>query len=190
MYVYRQVEQVNEQIRVCLCGPIVLCHLSRFLFQVHQLGDKLMFFVNDTRAANQLKQLGQIQSRDGPLTVMVKPSPPPKGGGPGGKQEGGTRFESAPRFRVKGVRDGDEVMEEDPTEVVKVRLYLCLCEYMHGMWRAFNWESLNEPHIDKFQVSCLDMSSASAGGTFCMLGMKGKRCAAKHDNFGKTTSFQ
>ena len=82
-----------------------------------------MFFINDTRAANQLKQLGQVQSRDGPLTVLVKPCPPPKGSGQGDRQDGGSRFESAQRGRGRGAlgsRDGDEVMEEDPTEVVKV----------------------------------------------------------------------
>lgn len=78
-----------------------------------------MFFVNDKRAANQLKQLGQVQTRDGTLTVLVKPSPPPRGG-QADRQESGGRFESAPRFKGRGGRDGDEVMEEDPTEVVKV----------------------------------------------------------------------
>lgn len=97
--------------------------------QVHQLGEKVMFFVDDTRAANQLKQLGQVQTRDGPLTVLVKPCPPPKGSGQGEKQDGGSRFESGPRGRGRGrgrgglgSRDGDEVMEEDPTEVVKVQV--------------------------------------------------------------------
>ena len=85
-----------------------------------------MFFVNDTRAANQLKQLGQVQSRDGHLSVFVKPCPPPKGSsGQGDRQDGASRFESAPRGRGRGGglgnRDGDEVMEEDPTEVVKVK---------------------------------------------------------------------
>ena len=78
-----------------------------------------MFFVDDSRAANQLKQLGQIQSRGGPLSVLVKPSPPPKRD----RQAGGGRFDSAPRGGMRGLasRDGDEVMEEDPTEVVRVR---------------------------------------------------------------------
>lgn len=86
-----------------------------------------MFFVNDSRAANQLKQLGQIQSRNGPLTVLVKPSPPPRSGrqdgGSGSGSGGRGRFDSAPRVGMRGGlggRDGDEVMEEDPTEVVRV----------------------------------------------------------------------
>lgn len=83
-----------------------------------------MFFVSDSRAANQLKQLGQIQSRGGPLTVLVKPSPPPKGD----RQDGGGRFDSAQRGGMRGLasRDGDEVMEEDPTEVVRVRVDVLL----------------------------------------------------------------
>ena len=94
------------------------------MLQIHQLGEKLMFFVNDTRAANQLKKLGQVQSRNGPLTVLVKPCPPPKGSGQSDKRDGESRFVSAPRGRGRGGhgnRDGDEIMEEDPTEIVKVQ---------------------------------------------------------------------
>ena len=90
---------------------------------MHQLGEKLMFFVNDTKTANQLKKVGQIQSRDGPLVVLVKPSPPPKGGGKSDRQDSDRKFESAARGWGKGglgSSDGDEIMEEDPTEVVKV----------------------------------------------------------------------
>lgn len=86
-----------------------------------------MFFVNDTRAANQLKKLGHIQSRDGPLAVLVKPSPPPKCSGQNEKRGGGSRFVSAPRGRGKGglgSRDDDETMEEDPTEIVKVHVHV------------------------------------------------------------------
>ena len=81
-----------------------------------------MFFVNDIRAANQLKKLGQVQSRNGPLTVLVKPCPPPKGSGQTDKRDGGSRFVSTSRYRGRGLsnRDDDEVMEEDPTEIVKV----------------------------------------------------------------------
>ena len=38
-----------------------------------------MFFVEDSRIANQLKRLRNLESRDGDLLVLVKPCPPPRG---------------------------------------------------------------------------------------------------------------
>ena len=80
-----------------------------------------MFFINEGRAANQLKQLGQIQSRDGPLSIFVKQCPPPKGSAHGDKYN--PKIESASWAGVRsgaGNSDYDDIMEEDPTEVVKV----------------------------------------------------------------------
>ena len=94
--------------------------------QIHKLGEKLMFFINDTRAANQLKQLGQVQSRDGPLSIFVKQCPPPKSSLQGNKQCAGVNSASWTGGRSgPGSRDDDDIMEEDPTEVVKVRVPAC-----------------------------------------------------------------
>ena len=38
-----------------------------------------MFFVEESRAANQLKKLGELECRDDCLPIYVKPCPPPKG---------------------------------------------------------------------------------------------------------------
>ena len=87
-----------------------------------------MFYVDDSRAADQLKSLGSITSKDGDLRVVVKPSPPPKGvdgGSRGGGTRGGARTDSrrgggGTRSPLGGSydggrRDGDEDMSGDIT---------------------------------------------------------------------------
>ena len=46
-----------------------------------------MFFVEDSRIANQLKRLGKLESRDGTLLVIVKPCPPPRGAEDGDQRQ-------------------------------------------------------------------------------------------------------
>jgi len=110
--------------------------------QTHQLGDKVMFYIDDSRAANQLKSLGSIPSKDGDLRVVVKPSPPPKGldGGGGGDRGGGSRGGARPDSRRGGggarsplgsfferKRDedddmgGDVTMTENVIEIIQVK---------------------------------------------------------------------
>lgn len=52
--------------------------LTYTLTQIHVINDKLMFFVEDPRAANQLKRLGRMDTQDGSLRLIVKPCPPPR----------------------------------------------------------------------------------------------------------------
>ena len=91
-----------------------------------------MFFVSENGAAHQLKRLRQIESRDGPLQVLVKPCPPPKLNRRSDTEDSGTsdsrnsfggrrggRIVRGGASRGTG-RDGDEVMEEDPSLVIKV----------------------------------------------------------------------
>lgn len=88
----------------------------------------MLFFVEESRAAEELKSLGKI----GPLNVVVKPSEPPrvsrssrgasKGasgrGAPGGGQQ-------QPRFSRRS-DDDDILMGEEPKQVLTVSLYhLC-----------------------------------------------------------------
>lgn len=105
-------------------------------FQVHQLGDKVLFFVEEHRAAQELKNVGNLPSKGGPLTIIVKPSGPPKnkgghdssrgrggssrgGSSRGGSSRGGSRFTY--EGRRKGDDDDDISMDEDPTQVLTVR---------------------------------------------------------------------
>ena len=46
-----------------------------------------MFFVEDSRIANQLKRLRSLESRDGDLLVLVKPCPPPRGAEDGDQRQ-------------------------------------------------------------------------------------------------------
>ena len=50
----------------------------RLLFQVHVIQDKLMFFLDNPRAASQLKRLGRVDVDNDSLTIRVFPSPPPR----------------------------------------------------------------------------------------------------------------
>ena len=107
--------------------------------QMHQLGDKVMFYLEDPRAAKELSNVKTITSKDGPLVVTVYPSAPPKGihdggrgggrGGGGGGGGGGHRRGAAPyeRHRDKGGMDSsdDVVMEEGSAEVIQV--HMCPC---------------------------------------------------------------
>ena len=91
-----------------------------------------MFFVEESRAANQLKKLGELECRDDCLPIYVKPCPPPKGAGEDGDQRpprfsrpnrggrGGTRGGAGRSGRL----DGDIQMEEDNTAVILVRCCL------------------------------------------------------------------
>ncbi len=66
-----------------------------------------MFYLDDNRAAQQLRELESIQSKDGQLRVLVKPSPPPKGatdGGGGGGRGGERRRGDGERRRGDGER--------------------------------------------------------------------------------------
>lgn len=46
--------------------------------QVHTKADKVMFFINDSMAADSLKEVsGRIQSKTGPIKVIVHASDPP-----------------------------------------------------------------------------------------------------------------
>ena len=42
------------------------------------LSDKFMFFLENSRAASQLKRLGTIDVQDDSLPVIIKPCPPPR----------------------------------------------------------------------------------------------------------------
>lgn len=88
-----------------------------------------MFFIEEHRAANELKQL-----RD--PSVIVKPSPPPRQG----NREGGFNSRGGPRGRGGGGRGGwtemdkrvtlqrgeSDFMEEDCTEVLLVSFAIVL----------------------------------------------------------------
>lgn len=95
----------------------------------------VLFFVEESRAANQLKKLGELECRDGSLPILVKPCPPPRGAGEDGDQRpqrfnrsgrgGGSTIRgggSAIRTGVigSGRLDGDVQMEEDNTAVILV----------------------------------------------------------------------
>ena len=111
--------------------------------KVHVKADKLMFFVEESRAAEQLKELRSIQSRHGELPIAVKPSPPPRGeggsgsggggssgvGGVGGGGEGGPpwRKEGFSGRRMQQRGEGDVTMEEDSAAVLLVSATVCLC---------------------------------------------------------------
>ena len=94
--------------------------------KVHTGGDKLIFFIEESRAANQLKQLNGVDN----ITIYVKPSPPPHGMGSGG--------EGTSRGGFKGGKgSGYQRMESDTMEVQRadsqsVLLVWCahVCVYM------------------------------------------------------------
>ena len=91
-----------------------------------------MFFVEESRAANQLRQLGSIDTNKGSVNVYVKPSPPPRGldgddrpawnsrGGQTSRYSrgGGNRGGSTRGFFEKA--EHDVTMEEDPSAVLLV----------------------------------------------------------------------
>ena len=138
----------------CSSGIIICNYISPRDLQVHVMGDKLMFFIEDNRAASSLKKYGEMETRDGPLSIYVKPSPPPKGssggggrgggrGGGGGGSDGSDSGESGGvgsyHQRQRGGRgnrrgrggvfsrvDGDISMEEDASAVVKVSVIFCV----------------------------------------------------------------
>ena len=101
------------------------------------MGDKVFFFLEEPRAAQELKNLGQLSCKDGPLTVLVRPSDPPrtKGGGDssssrGAPSRGGPRFSNP--GRRKGETDDDDIfMDEDPTQIITVSACECMqsCVY-------------------------------------------------------------
>ncbi len=81
-----------------------------------------MFFTAEPEAAMELKQLGSIESRNGSLSVLVKPSPPPRG-------KDGRNSEARPTFIRGGYtntvgRDSDVSMNEDSSEIIQVWLLL------------------------------------------------------------------
>ena len=95
---------------------------------MHVKGDKVMFFVEESRAANQLKKLGELECRDGSLPILVKPCPPPRGAGEDGDQRP-QRFNRSGRGGGGAIRtgvigsgrlDGDVQMEEDNTAIILV----------------------------------------------------------------------
>ena len=99
--------------------------------QIHMKGDKLMFFIEEHRAAIELKQLKNS-------SIVVKPSPPPRGiGGEGAGRSwnsggGGGNWDRSGWKNPAGVSDRrtslqrfDSEMEEDCTAVLLVnKLYL------------------------------------------------------------------
>ncbi len=75
-----------------------------------------MFFLAEPEAAMELKQLGSIDSKNGELSVLVKPSPPPRGG---------KSLEPRPMLNKGGHssrmgRESDISMKEDSTEIIQV----------------------------------------------------------------------
>ena len=93
-----------------------------------------MFFVEDSRAAEELSSLGKIQSKDGPLTLLVKHSDPPKGshGNDSGKHNSarGRGQWGRPRWNANKA-DDDVLMDEDPTQVLTVIIvYLFIFIYL------------------------------------------------------------
>ena len=92
------------------------------------MGDKLMFFVEDSRVANELKRVQQISAAGRePLLVIVRPSPPPRGIGRGGNRDHhgrGMRDEDGGDWRGRegpsAPFGGDARMEEDPKTVILV----------------------------------------------------------------------
>ena len=101
--------------------------------QVHSKGDKLMFFIEESRAANEMKRLGDS-------AIVVKPSPPPRGigggGGGGGRGGGGERgggswgrggsggWQNDSQGDRRVQRRESDMMEEDSTAVLLV-CYVC-----------------------------------------------------------------
>ena len=90
-----------------------------------------MFFVEESRAAEQMRELKSIQSRSGPLPISVKQSPPPHSDGDGGgRGRGGSSSGGGPMKRKEGFggggrapfkrRDSDVTMEEDSAAVLLV----------------------------------------------------------------------
>ena len=78
--------------------------------------------MEEPRAAAELKSLGKIQSKDGPLNVIVKPSAPPKGVRDSGRQASGAEGQQFPRRGPRPFGDDDILMDEDPTQILTVRI--------------------------------------------------------------------
>lgn len=84
-----------------------------------------MFFIAESRAANQLKKLASIESRNGELGVLVKPSPPPRGA-KGGREVketfGGMKANFGTAYGGRSrTNDADDIsMQEDASEVIQV----------------------------------------------------------------------
>ena len=104
-----------------------------FHMQTHQLGDKVMFYLQESAAAQQLNKLKSLPSKDGPLTVFVKPSTAPKGihddgggrrgGGRGGRGGGQRRGAGPYQSDVGGISNsGDAIMQESHLDVIQVNM--------------------------------------------------------------------
>jgi nuclear RNA export factor len=86
---------------------------------LHVLGNKMMFFVNDSNVASALRGIdGKIQSQSGPLRVRVNPSNPPQPPR-GGRSRGTSNFQrGSPPFRggtprlSSGGFDGEITMKD------------------------------------------------------------------------------
>lgn len=88
-----------------------------------------MFYVDDYRAADQLKTLESIKSKDGQLRIVVKPSDAPRGSHEEGSEErpDTSRRGGRPRGQYTGSSrrseedmSGDVVMMEGSNEVIQV----------------------------------------------------------------------
>ncbi len=77
-----------------------------------------MFFTAEPGAATELKQLGSIESRNGTLQVLVKPSGPPRG------SRGPKNSEQRPSFNPTRVSSDDDIpMQEDSKETIVVGMF-------------------------------------------------------------------
>lgn len=85
--------------------------------------------MEESRAAQELKNLGEIKSKGGSLKILVKPSPPPKGSRESDVEPSAAGYQR-PTFSQSAMRrnDGDVLMDEDPTAVVTVR------KATHSIW--------------------------------------------------------
>ena len=97
-----------------------------------------MFFIEESRAANQLRQLGSIDTNKGSVTINVRPCPPPRGlddddrnvrassWNPRGGQAGRYGRGSSNRggiIRRTDRAEGDITMEEDPSTALLVNIW-------------------------------------------------------------------
>ena len=107
-----------------------------------------MFFIAESRAANQFKELTSIESRNGELSIFVKPSPPPRESKGSANSRGGREVKATFGTAHGGRRrpndtddisfgtsyggrrrpnDADDIsMQEDASEVIQV----CILYYM------------------------------------------------------------
>lgn len=72
------IDATLKPVNVCIKSMPSSHVLTYTTTQIHVINDKLMFFVEDARAANQLKRLGRMDTQDGSLHLIVKPCPPPR----------------------------------------------------------------------------------------------------------------